>query len=248
MHLQCHIGHDILSLARLGASTVIGLDFSSASLNEARAFAKSTHDSGGSKLTFIEGDVYEAPTLLASAKYGMVFTGIGALGWLPNISRWAQVVSSLLKPGGKFFIREGHPVLWTIDESITPDYPAEQIRIGFPYFELETPTMSMEGIVYTDNDYEFVNGIKQPDTEGVKTIEFNHGLGEIIQALISAGMRITSIEEHDCVPWNALPGRMEKMEVEGEKGMGTGMAEYRMKREEDRGKVPLSYTLQAVKE
>ena len=148
-HLQCHIGTDTLSLARLGAASVVGLDFSAESLKQARALADDTRDAGGSKLSYVQGDVYDSVKLLGHQKFDLVFTGIGALCWLPSVSRWARVVADLLKPGGRLFIREGHPILWAADDSAVSDaYPAEQLRIAYPYFENGRPIINSEGLSY----------------------------------------------------------------------------------------------------
>lgn len=184
-------------------------------------------------LRFVEGDVYDSVSILGHEQYDLVFTGIGSLGWLPSISRWAIAVSGLLKKGGKLFIREGHPMLWAIDDGISEDNPEEQLRIAFPYFEDGRPIVSSEGIVYTRNDD--AQSKEDSTIQGSPTKEFNHGLGEIIQSIIDAGMCVTTVQEHDSVPWNALPGRMEKGEL----------SEYRLK--QDRWRLPCTYTIQAVK-
>jgi len=249
-HLQCHLGTDTLSLARLGAASAMGLDFSGESLKHARALAGDTGGSGGEKLSYVQGDVYDAVELLGRGTFDLVFTGIGALCWLPSVSRWARVVADLLKPGGRFFIREGHPILWAADDSaVCEAYPAEQLRIAYPYYETGRPIMNSEGLSYVGDSSsagpEEEGGVldaadKTTKPESAPTVtatkEFNHGLGEIIQALVQAGLRISKVEEHDSVPWNALPGRMVKMEL----------AEYRLAHGRDR--MPCSYTIQAVKE
>ena len=114
VHLQCHIGTDTISLARLGA-TMTGLDFSGASIAEAQRLSATC----GTPVDFVEADVYDAPGVLPAGTFDLVFTGIGALCWLPDVRRWAKVVSELLRPGGRLFIREGHPILWSIDERRT---------------------------------------------------------------------------------------------------------------------------------
>lgn len=91
VHLQCHIGTDTISLARLGAS-MTGLDFSPPAVSAARALAAQT----SADATFVEGEVYAAADLLGRGGFGLVYTGIGALCWLPGIRRWASVVSALL--------------------------------------------------------------------------------------------------------------------------------------------------------
>src|ERR1700709_2059208 len=111
VHLQCHIGTDTISLVRLGAR-MSGLDFSGAAIAEARRLAQAT----GSGVTFVQADVYAAVQALGRRTFDLVFTGIGALCWLPDIRRWAETVATLLEPGGRLFLREGHPMLWTLNE------------------------------------------------------------------------------------------------------------------------------------
>ncbi|KEF62058.1 uncharacterized protein A1O9_00030 [Exophiala aquamarina CBS 119918] len=247
-HLQCHIGTDTLSLARLGAASVVGLDFSGESLKQARGLAGATAGSGGEKVSYVQGDVYDAVELLGRESFDLVFTGIGSLCWLPSISRWAGVVAGLLKPRGRFFIREGHPILWAADDSaVSEAYPAEQLCIAYPYYESGRPIINNDGLSYVgdsgvpaeggaSNTSKKENEISGEAPTITATKEFNHGLGEIIQALIQAGLRISMVEEHDSVTWNALPGRMVKMEL----------AEYRLAHGRDR--MPCSYTIQAVKD
>jgi len=112
VHLQCHIGTDTLSLARLGARTVTGLDFSTPALEAAAELAAAC----GATIDFVESDLYGAVQALGGARFDLVYTGIGALCWLPDVERWAHVVADLLRPGGRLFIREGHPVLWALDD------------------------------------------------------------------------------------------------------------------------------------
>ena len=221
VHLQCHIGTDTLSLARRGARSVTGLDFSTASIKAAKDLASRV--AGGDKLDFVTASVYDATQHLAEGSFDLVFTGIGAICWIPSIKRWAQTVFRLLKPGGRLFIRECHPVVWSIDEKVT-----DKLVIRYPYFETEAP------MVFEDEGT-YMPLIDKTAVSNTKTVEWNHGIGEIVTALLECGMRITCLVEHRSVPWNALPGRM----VEGEDG------EWRMKEGGER--VPLTYTLQAVK-
>jgi SAM-dependent methyltransferase len=216
VHLQCHIGTDTISLARLGAR-MTGLDFSPASLEQARALAAKA----GADVEFVESDVYDAVDALGSAAYDLVFTGIGALGWLPSIQRWAVTVSGLLKPGGRLFIREGHPMMWAIDDQRT-----DVLAVDYPYFEQDEPVVWDEGGTYVETDTEFVHNT---------THEWNHGLGEIVGALLDSGMEITGLVEHDTVPWEALPGQMVR----------SGNGEWRLAERPER--LPLTYTLQARK-
>ena len=217
VHLQCHIGTDTISLARLGAS-MTGLDFSPASLAEASSLAERTGDDA----RFVQADVYDAASVLGTAAFDLVFTGIGALGWLPSVRRWAGVVADLLRPGGRLFIREGHPMLWALDDSRADDL----LVVDFPYFERTEPQVWDEGGTYVQTDAVFTHN---------RTHEWNHGLGEIVTALLAVGMELTALVEHDSVPWEALPSQMERV----------GGREWRLI---DRPwRLPHSYTLQAVR-
>ena len=215
VHLQCHIGTDTLSLHRLGAK-VTGLDFSGASLTEARALAAKA----GADIDYVQSDVYAALDVLEPASFDLVYTGIGALCWLPDVRRWARVVAGLLAPGGRLFIREGHPVLWSLDEERT-----DGLVIGYPYFEQVEPMVFTEEHTYVESDVSL--------TEQT-THQWNHGLGEIVGAVLEAGLVLVGLEEHRSVPWEALPGRMAR---DG--------GEFRLAEHPER--VPLTYTLQAVR-
>jgi SAM-dependent methyltransferase len=217
VHLQCHIGTDTVSLARLGAS-MTGLDFSVPAVAAARELAQRT----GADATFVQGDVYAAPDLLGRGEFGLVYTGIGALCWLPDIRRWAEVVGALLAPGGRLFLREGHPMLWSLADAREDGL----LVVEYPYFERPEPTVFDEDGTYVETDVVFEHNL---------THEWNHGLAEIITALMDAGLEMTALAEHDSAPWAALPGMMEQSDD----------GEWRLA---DRPwRLPCTYTLQAVK-
>jgi SAM-dependent methyltransferase len=216
VHLQCHIGTDTISLARLGAD-MTGLDFSGAALAEARRISERAQ----TPVEFVESTVYDALTVLQPGGYDLVFTGIGALCWLPDVARWAGVVAGLLRPGGRLFIREGHPMMWAIDESHT-----DALVVGYPYFEVPEPIVDDEGGTYVETDVVFTHNDSQC---------WNHGIGEIITAVMDAGMELTSFVEHESVPWDALPGQMERDE----------RGEWHLVDQPSR--LALTYTLQATR-
>jgi SAM-dependent methyltransferase len=216
VHLQCHIGTDTISLARLGAR-MTGLDFSAAAVTEARRIAALA----GADVGYVESELYLAADVLGHGDFDLVYTGIGALCWLPNVRRWARVVAELLRPGGRLFLREGHPVLWAIDETREDGL----LVLDLPYFETSEPLVWTDGSTYVQTEVTLQHST---------THSWNHGLGEIVTALAEAGLRLTMLVEHDSVPWEALPGRMHR---DG--------AEWRLTDRPQR--LPLTYTLQAVK-
>ena len=217
VHLQCHIGTDTLSLARLGAQSVTGLDFSAPALEAARDLARRAN----AEITYVDSELYAAPEALGEGRFDLVYTGVGALCWLPDIARWAKVVAALLRPGGRLFIRDGHPMLGTLDDSRADGL----LVVKYPYFETV-------GIPFSDTHsyVEHDEPLASPET-----LEFSHGLGEIVTALAEAGMRLTSLEEHQSAPWNPLGDDMEDV----------GGGEFRLRDRPER--LPLTYTLQATK-
>jgi SAM-dependent methyltransferase len=216
VHLQCHIGTDTLSLARLGAK-VSGLDFSPASLEQARTLAART----STEIDFHEANVYDAVEVFGAGRFDLVYTGIGALCWLPSVERWAAVVAALLRPGGRLFIREGHPMLWSLNELKT-----DLLSVELPYFEQTEPQVDEADSTYVETDATFTENVAH---------SWNHGLGEIVTALLAAGLRLTMLIEHESVPWNAMPGQM----IEDDDG------EWRLGH--DPSRLAASYTLQAIK-
>ena len=218
VHLQCHIGHDTLSLARLGASSVVGLDFSASALEQASRFVATA--AGGDRVRFVQADTYSALAATGGG-FDLVYTGVGALCWLPDIKRWAQTVRSLLRPGGRLHIREGHPVLWSLDY----DRDDDLLALHTTYFEQPAPMVFDEPYTYVTTDHEFKTTV---------THEWNHGIGEIVTALLEAGLTLTTLVEHQSVPWNAMPGKMRELE----------RGEWQLIDRPER--LPHSYTLQAV--
>jgi SAM-dependent methyltransferase len=198
---------------------VTGLDFSTPAVEQARRLAADSEIPA----EVVAADVYDAVDVLGRERFDLVYTGIGALCWLPDIRRWAAVVAGLLRPGGRLFLREGHPMLWSLgdprpDGTFGPEYP---------YFERREGTVFTEGGTYVETDVDF---------EQNTTIEWNHGLGEVVSALFEHGLRLTMLVEHDSAPWCALPGLMTQDEA----------GEWRLTDRPER--LAATYTLQAVKE
>ena len=134
LHLQCHFGMDTLSLSKLRAN-VVGVDFS----EEAIQTAKSLNEELGLNAQFCCCNIYDAPTVLQGQQFDIVYTSYGVVNWLPDLIQWGQVISQMLKDGGKFVIVEFHPILWMFDENFS------QVRYAYsrkePYVvEKKPPT------------------------------------------------------------------------------------------------------------
>jgi SAM-dependent methyltransferase len=185
LHLQCHFGIDTLSWARLGAR-VTGADFSP------KAVALATRLASDLDLNarFVESNVYDLPDRLQGS-FDVVYTSRGVLGWLPDIRAWAQVVAHFVKPGGIFYITEAHPIAWTLmGENRFGDEP---LALRFAYWEHAEPlAFDVEGS-YAD---------ATADVKSEKEYSWNHGLGEIVTALIDAGLTIELLHEYPFAEWD----------------------------------------------
>jgi SAM-dependent methyltransferase len=186
LHLQCHFGIDTLSWARLGAR-VTGADFSPAAIELATALAA---DLGFPDARFVCANLYDLPTHLGGA-FEVVYTSRGVLGWLPDIRGWAAVVAHFLAPGGTFFITEAHPAFNAFEnEGVAPG----ELRLAYPYFEHPDPLVFPVQGSYADPDAD----VGEQTEHG-----WGHGLGEIVSALIDAGLRIETLVEHPFLAWAA---------------------------------------------
>ena len=175
VHLQCHIGLDTLSWARRGA-VVSGLDFSEPAISAASSLAVAL----GLPATFVVADVYDAVAAFGGQKFDIVYTGIGALVWLPEIPGWARVVAGLLAPGGFLYLVEGHPFAQILESG------ASGLCVARDYFDA-APQVEDYPYTYTDG----------PELAHTRQVEFQHGLGEIVTSLVEAGLRIEFVHEHD---------------------------------------------------
>ncbi len=197
LHLQCHFGQDTLSLARMGAK-VTGVDFSTEAINKARALNEELNLDA----QFVCTDIYELPGVLQE-QFDIVFTSYGTIGWLPDMAKWAGIVSQYMKQGGKFLIAEFHPVVWMFDNDLK--------EIKFSYFNKEV-IEEVEYGTYADKDAPIV----------MDCISWNHDLAEVMQSLINAGLRVTSFNEYDYSPYNCFNNVIEvapgKYQVKGMEG------------------------------
>jgi 2-polyprenyl-3-methyl-5-hydroxy-6-metoxy-1,4-benzoquinol methylase len=187
LHLQCHFGIDTLSWARLGAR-VTGADLSPEAIELARSLAI---ELGFPDARFVRSNLYDLPAAL-DGQFDVVYTSRGVLGWLPDVRGWARVVAHFLAPGGTFFISEIHPVAQVFEnDGVAPG----ELRLTYPYFEhVEPLTFAVKGS-YADPTADVGADLTEHG--------WDHGLGEIVTALIEAGLRIETLIEHPFLEWRA---------------------------------------------
>ncbi len=216
LHLQCHFGADTLVLAQRGAE-VTGLDFSAPAIAAAQALAAEL----GLAARFVQSDLYAAPEAIADAAFDRVFASWGTICWLPDIAGWARVIAHFLKPGGQLYFADAHPAAMVFDDSTR----ASDGRPGWfaPYLD-RAPLHVSEPEDYADPAASLRNAA---------TVQFIHPLGDVVSALIAAGLRLDWLHEHNAVPW-----RMFRCQVEQDGWF----------RWPDRPWFPLSYSLQATRD
>ena len=179
LHLQCHFGQDSISLNRLGAE-VTGVDLSNKAIESAEQIIKASN----TNIHFICCDIYDLPKHL-DKEFDIVFTSYGTIGWLPDLDRWASIISKYLKPNGQFIFVEFHPVVWMFDDNFE--------KIGYRYFNSGAIVESESG-TYADKNADII----------LDYVMFNHGLGEVINSLIKSGLEIKSLDEFDYSPYNCF--------------------------------------------
>lgn len=212
LHLQCHFGMGTLSWARRGAK-VTGVDFSDKSIDLARSLSKEL----GIEADFICYNIYDLPERL-SAKFDIVYTSAGVLCWLPDLKKWAEIISHFLKPGGFFYILEGHPFKMVFDDS----RDATELSVKYSYFHNPEPDKWEPEPDYAEPDAVVTHG----------SYEWTHSIGDIINSLVYAGLRIEFLHEFPVIFFKRFPF-MEKDNAGGWRIPGD--------------KIPLIFTLKATK-
>jgi len=214
VHLQCHFGLDTIRLARRGAIAT-GLDFSPRAIEAARALAAEL----AVAVNFVEGNVYDAPSLL-EGQYDIAFVTWGAIIWLPDIRRWAQIVADLLSPGGWLYLAEGHPLTLSLEE-VEGRLVASQ-----PWRTPATAPLAYDdATTYTGDPTPLAH---------TRSYEWCHPLSDIIGGLLEAGLRLDFLHEHETLPWQYFP-------------MMVPVGERLYRLPDGHPRMPLSFSLRASK-
>jgi ubiquinone/menaquinone biosynthesis C-methylase UbiE len=217
LHLQCHFGIDTLSWARLGAR-VTGADLSPTAVALARRVAD---EIGFPEARFVQSNVYDLPAVL-DGEFDVVYTSRGVLGWLPEVAGWATVVARYVRPGGRFYLNEIHPIAQALENE---GVSLGELRFVSPYWEHATPlTFAVEGS-YAD---------RTADVSVTREHGWDHSLGEIVTSLIDAGLVIRSLREYPFCEWQL------DFAEEGPDG------KWRLPGDLD-GRLPLSFSILAEK-
>ncbi|WP_430406223.1 class I SAM-dependent methyltransferase [Fluviicola sp.] len=179
LHLQCHFGQDTISFARMGASAV-GADISDKAIAKARELAATI----GADATFVCCDLYDLPQQL-EGQFDIVFTSYGTIGWLPDLDKWASVITHFLKPNGKFVFVEFHPVVWMFDDDFQ--------KVGYRYFKSDPIVETATG-TYADRDAAIQT----------TSVTWNHAMSEVITSLLKQGIQLQDLQEYDFSNYNCF--------------------------------------------
>ncbi|MCK9903395.1 class I SAM-dependent methyltransferase [Frankia sp. Cpl3] len=186
VHLQCHLGTETLAFAHRGARTT-GLDFSRESIAQAQAIAVRA----GVDIRYVQSDVYAAADALGDSSFDVVYTGKGALCYLPDLPRWATEVARLLRPGGRLYLVEFHPLFNALGPKPAPG-TGEELVLRHDYLAGRGPIERDATFTYTDGP---------ALASATVAYEWMHGIGEVIGALVGAGLVVTGLRESEALPW-----------------------------------------------
>ena len=184
VHPQCHIGTDTLDLARRGARAV-GLDFAASALEGARVLTERFGLTD--RCEWIETDVYDAAEAVGGRTFDLVYTGKGALCWLPDMDRWAATMFGLTRPGGRLYVSEMHPV-----QDMMSDDDTDIERSYFP----------VGGAAYDEpGSYAAPDVVTTHDV----AVDFIHPIAEVVQAVLDAGFVPRMLHEHPVIVYPRWP-------------------------------------------
>jgi len=186
LHLQCHFGQDTLSWSKMGAQCT-GVDISDVGINLAQELNVELKQD----TKFICCNVLDTSKYIKT-QFDIVFTSYGVIGWLPDLKPWGQMIAERLKQGGTFFMVEFHPIVWMFD------YLEKPPVLKYSYHQKEVIYEEYEG-TYADESSKMIS----------KEYGWNHGLGDVVSALIEAGLHIEYLKEYNESPYNVLPDLVE---------------------------------------
>jgi SAM-dependent methyltransferase len=188
LHLQCHLGIDTLSWARLGAK-VTGVDFSDKAVAFAQSLSKELH----LEANFVCSDIYAVSNILLN-KFDVIFTSGGVLSWLPNLQLWAEIIAFYLKSGGILYIREEHPI-----KNIFDNEHSGALKVIHSYFSAES--------IKDDGKSTWADPTAKIDCP--KIYKWHHSLSAILNSLISAGLKVEFLHEFPFSGWPCFPNMIQ---------------------------------------
>jgi ubiquinone/menaquinone biosynthesis C-methylase UbiE len=222
LHLQCHIGCDSISIARMGAA-VTAVDFSRSALDRLDVLAEQCDVN----IETIEADATALPDSL-TGRFDLVYSSIGVLCWINDIDAWMGGVARVLRDGGTLVLVELHPIV-TMVESLDP------LIVDFPY-SFDGPHVYSGTGTYANRDADIA----------WTTVQYAHSLGEVVTAAAKAGLMFTYLEEHTSGSFNT--GQYLGPEDDDRYRLRLGVGAERMGVREPACPMPVLYTFIGTKQ
>lgn len=215
LHPLCNMGSETLSWARLGA-TATGVDLSDAAIAKARQLASES----GLPARFIQANVYDLPVVL-DEQFDLVFMSYGALLWLADIPGWARLVARYLRPGGSLYLVDMHPFANMLAQR-QDDADGLDLRVRHPYTEAwanpqdaSDPELAPQETSDPGDDNQVTSapgaaGVPREAAASTPAPEreyrcWAYGLGEVVSALIAAGLRLDYLHEFPFQHYQQFP-------------------------------------------
>jgi len=195
LHLPCHIGHDTLSWALLGAH-VTGVDFSPVALAEARRLQEQVPLPAEVEVQWVQADAQNLPEAF-TGRFDRVVATYGAYGWMPDLGAWLRGVARSLAPGGRFVLVDGHPIFLGLEHA-DGHYRVAEPMMGGGRVQNERSGSYADPNLPTQHDVE---------------VGWCHGVGALVQGVLDAGLVVEGLEEHPFCVWEGVPGMVRDGEL-----------------------------------
>jgi hypothetical protein len=164
----------------------------------------------GAPARWIESDVLDTPHELDGTA-DLLYTGRGSLIWLQDLDTWAAVLQRLLSPTGRLVLFEGHPAEWLFDA----DEDGNWIATDYDYFAGPEASKGWAP--------EYIDRLSADEGDQSWKFARSWTLGEILTAMLGAGLRLERVAEHPTDWWGG----------------------HDDVRPEERGRIPLSFSVVA---
>jgi len=178
--LPCNNGRELLSLMKFGAKRGIGFDISDTAIAEAEKLKIISN----LNVEFNRTNILEINDIHKNT-IDFIYISEGSLLWFSSLNEYFQIISKLLKQGGRMLIYEMHPFahfFWSSNE--LNNVPTLDNFIS--YFEKE--------LLSDENGLDYIGGEKY---EAKECFSYMHKISDIINAIINNGIEIEKIEEYN---------------------------------------------------
>lgn len=173
IQVGCNNGTELICLKKKGAGQCVGIDISEGFIGQARALANAAE----ADVAFECTNIFDIRSSFFG-RFDLVYITVGVLGWMPELMALFGIISRLLRPRGRVFIYEQHPILGMFNPE--PPHPMDAA-----YFRKE-PFRDEIVPEYID---------KEGKHKAV-SYWFPHTLGEILTCCMAHQLGLTHFKEY----------------------------------------------------